>query len=40
MFIIWLLISTSSIGHHQVIVQEDECIQELSTMMYEISHFT
>jgi len=31
-FITWQLVSTPSIGHHEAITQEQECIQKLNTM--------
>jgi len=40
LFITWQLVSTSSVGHHQVILQEHECIQNLSTIRHEISPFS
>jgi hypothetical protein len=30
MFVIWQLVSNSSVGHYRTIVQEHECIQKLS----------
>jgi hypothetical protein len=38
-FITGQLVSTPNIGHHQAIIQEHECIQELNTTKLEISHF-
>jgi hypothetical protein len=37
MFIIWQLLSASSLRHHQAVVQEHECIRIINTMSLEIS---
>ena len=38
-FITWQLVLASSVGDHQAILQEHECIQKLSTIRQEISPF-
>ena len=38
-FITGQLVSTPNIGHHQAVIQERECIQELNTTRLEISRF-
>jgi hypothetical protein len=38
-FINWELVSTSSMGHNQAIMQDNECLQKLSIMRDEILPF-
>jgi hypothetical protein len=38
-FINWELVSTPSIGHHQAIMQDNECLQKLNTRRQEITPF-
>ena len=38
-FITWQQVSTPNVGHHQVVIQEHDCVQKLSTIKLEISPF-